>query len=119
MKKRYPKILTKLDIARQLDEVIGRGRGDKDIYRSEAYKLVTLTLNSMRSAILRGEKIWINGFGIFYVKTTRPRKSAVVFHRFPRNYGTRMLISVPAKKVVRFSPSADLKRFVQEDYNDN
>ena len=82
-----------------LVQIVRNAAQNISIIRSTA--LVHAFFDGISIALSRGEKVQVPGFGIFAV-TTRPARKA----RNPQN-GEE--IDVPAKQVVRFTPSKALK----------
>lgn len=67
---------------------------------------VNLFFQTIKEALLRGEKVEIRGFGSFRF---RPRGS-----RIGRNPRTGKLVKVPPKKVIYFKPSPLLKNLINK-----
>ena len=66
---------------------------------------VQSVIDSIRERLLKGEKVQVSGFGVFYVKDRRAREA--------RNPRTGEKVDVPAKKVVAFRPSERLKQIIK------
>jgi DNA-binding protein HU-beta len=60
---------------------------------------------SVTAALKKGERVTLVGFGSFDVRKRAARKG-----RNPRTGGT---LNIPAKRVVRFRPGAELKKKVK------
>ncbi len=73
----------------------------------DAAVIVNTVFESMKSAILRGERIEIRGFGSF---STRHYKSYM-----GRNPKTREQILVKPKRLPYFKPSREIKRLLNEE----
>jgi len=71
------------------------------VSKAQAKTVVEATLNAIKGALKKGEKVQLVGFGSFLV---RQQKERVV-----RNPKTGEKIKVPARKVVRFKPSSELR----------
>lgn len=71
------------------------------ISKAKAEIAVETVFQSMKSAIERGERIELRGFGVFTVK---PRKTGV-----GRNPRTGAEVTIPPGKAVRFKPGKELQ----------
>jgi len=69
--------------------------------RSQTEIVVDTVFDSIKKALMNGEKIEIRGFGNFRLKTRKPRKA--------RNPKTGESVDVPEKKVLHFKVGKDLK----------
>ena len=67
----------------------------------DAENSVTLILDAIASAVARGNRVEIRGFGSL-VTTSRPR-------RIGRNPRSGEVVHIPAKRVLRFTPGKDLR----------
>lgn len=85
---------------RELIDAISGRLGDK----KTATEAVNAVLETIQTAVARGEKVAITGFGVFE-KTERPARTA-------RNPATGQPIQVPKSSVPKFRPGADFKAFV-------
>ena len=63
--------------------------------------------NSVQRALKSGKKVEIRGFGTFFIKKLKEKYSA-------RNPRTGELIYIPEKNKVRFRPSKNLKKLINE-----
>ena len=70
-----------------------------------AYVVDTI-VDSIKSALMKGEKVEIRGFGNFKARTRGARKA--------RNPRTGIMVDVPPKKVPRFKPGKELKEMVEK-----
>ncbi|MBE6713227.1 MAG: HU family DNA-binding protein [Ruminococcaceae bacterium] len=86
--------MTKSELSLALAEKIGIKKKDARLVTDEIFEL-------MRSALVRGEKVQISGFGSFEVKD-RPA-------RIGHNPSTHEEIQIPAYKSASFSPGKTLK----------
>jgi integration host factor alpha subunit len=84
--------LTKADIAALVAE--------KGITKKQATETIELTLELIKRALKRGEKVQLVGFGSFQVKNKRARKG--------RNPQTGEEITISARKVLKFKPGKAL-----------
>ncbi len=64
--------------------------------RNEAARVVELFLDSVREALIKGDKVSLVGFGTFYLRQKRPRQA--------RNPRTGERVQVPRKRVAAFKP---------------
>lgn len=81
-------------------------------------RVVKAVINSMINALKRGEKVSIPGFGIFKVKSYKPRKHTGNF--FYKRIHSAMISDLPDRKRVLFRPSSALKYMInQEPINGN
>lgn len=86
--------MIKLDI---IGEVVSR----TGITKTKAEMAVERVFESMKQALMKGERIELRGFGVFNVK---PRKTGI-----GRNPRTGAEVSIPPGKAVRFKPGKDLQ----------
>ena len=84
--------LTKADIAALVAE--------KGITKKQATEAIELTLELIKRALKRGEKVQLVGFGSFQVRNKKPRKG--------RNPQTGEEITISARKVLKFKPGKAL-----------
>ena len=75
-----------------------------DLTRKESEAIIDAIFGGIVKALRRGEKTECRGFGIF---RTRQRRS-----RIGRNPKTGARVEVPAKKILYFKPSKELKDLV-------
>jgi nucleoid DNA-binding protein len=68
---------------------------------ADAQKTVDFILDTIKSRLVRGEKVLLSGFGCFRVVVRRDRKGI--------NPKTRESIVIPGRKAIRFKPSKYLK----------
>lgn len=69
--------------------------------------VVETVFESIKKALIQGEKIEIRGFGNFRLKTRNPRKA--------RNPKTGETVEVPGKKVLYFKVGKALKEDLNKD----
>ena len=74
------------------------------INKTQADAAINSTLGGIQSALRKGERVTLVGFGTFSVGTRKARTG--------RNPQTGSTITIEAKKVAKFSPGADLKAAV-------
>jgi len=77
---------------------------DAKINKTQADATINSALAGIQSALRRGERVTLVGFGTFSTGTRKARTG--------RNPQTGSSIKIEAKKVARFSPGADLKAAV-------
>jgi len=75
-----------------------------DLTRKESETIIDAIFGSIVKALRRGEKTECRGFGIFRTRQRRPR--------IGRNPKTGARVEVPAKKILYFKPSKELKDLV-------
>jgi DNA-binding protein HU-beta len=85
-----------------IDAIAGR-MGDK----KTATEAVNAVLDTIQSAVAKGDKVAITGFGVFE-KSVRPARTA-------RNPATGAAIKVPKTSVPKFRAGADFKAMVNGD----
>lgn len=90
-------------LARELSDVFDDNIAGKD--RTHYHDLVHLIIGTVKSALMRGEKVSIPGLGVFSVRT-RPaiRKSVLANHAAT----ARKIIHLPARTYVHFRPNRAL-----------
>ena len=74
---------------------------DAKINKTQADAAINSALAGIQSALRKGERVTLVGFGTFSTGTRKARTG-----RNPQTGGT---IQIEAKKVARFSPGAELK----------
>lgn len=75
--------------------------------RNQTEIVVDTVFDSIRKALIKGEKIEIRGFGNFRLKTRKPRKA--------RNPKTGDSVDVPGKKVLYFKVGKALKEALNQE----
>jgi len=85
---------TKRDLARMVVEDLG-------VTQMVAYKAASCLFDSMRKALINGERIEIRGFGALEVKETRAREA--------RNPRTNAKVFIPARRKVWFKPGKEIR----------
>lgn len=84
--------MNKADLVSRLTNILGQ--------RKEAEKAVDGFIRAMRESVRKGEKVILSGFGSFHPKIRKAQKR--------HNPKTMEPVQVPPKRVVKFTPSADL-----------
>ncbi len=92
--------MTKSDLVERIHEDVGFSKKD-------ANDLVECVLEIVKSALEKGEKVKISGFGNFVVRQKEARKG--------RNPQTEQPILIPPRRVLTFKPSQVLKVALNED----
>ena len=121
---RTPKSLNKDEMSKEIALLLGLPRWKE---WGKAYEIVKAVFTSMIEALLRGERIKIAGFGIFYIRERAPTRSPwacsykvpgeYVGNKHPPKYrGVWLIKELPAKKYVAFKPSKALLRLVDPNY---
>jgi len=77
-----------------------------DLPQAQIEALVTVFFESIRAALVQGDKVEIRGFGSFRVRHRAPRLS--------RNPKTGAAVNVPAKAVPFFKAGRDLRQVVDQ-----
>jgi DNA-binding protein HU-beta len=88
--------MTKADIVADIAEETG-------LERAEALKAVESFMNAIKASLVKGENVYLRGFGSFVVKE-RAEKTG-------RNISKNTTIIIPAHNIPSFKPS---KTFVEE-----
>lgn len=86
----------------ELIDKIASGTG---LSKADASRALDSTLNSIRLALKKGQKVTLVGFGTFAVVKRKTRKG--------RNPRTGQVITIPAAKVPKFSAGKALKDAVR------
>jgi integration host factor subunit beta len=91
--------LMKADIVARVAEI-------SSLTRKETEPLVDTIFDSIATALARGEKVELRGFGSFLVRRRKPRHG--------RNPRTGASVEVPEKHVPFFRAGKELKRLVEQ-----
>ena len=86
--------MIKLDL---INEVVTK----TGVTKTKAEMAVETVFESMKTALAKGDRIELRGFGVF---TVRPRKTGI-----GRNPRTGQQVSIPPGKAVRFKPGKELQ----------
>ncbi len=86
----------------ELIDKIASGTG---LSKADASRALDSTLNSVKSALKKGQKVTLVGFGTFSVVKRKSRKG--------RNPRTGDVITIPAAKVPKFTAGKSLKDAVR------
>ena len=87
--------MTKSVLIEKVSEKVG------SLTRKQTEVVVETVFDSIKEALVRGEKIEIRGFGNFKLKHRKPRKA--------RNPKTGEKVDVPAKRVLHFKAGKALR----------
>ncbi len=90
--------MTKKDIALKVADATG-------IKQIVVKKVLEGIFDCIVESLLRDEKIELRNFGVFKVKTRRPR--------IGRNPRTGQIVPVPTRKVVVFKPGLEMKQKIR------
>jgi integration host factor subunit alpha len=88
--------VTKADLA---EKIVGLGYSKKD-----AYQMLELVFDTMKSTLEAGEDLKISGFGNFKVRKKAPRPG--------RNPHTGEKLTISARRILSFKASHTLKGFI-------
>jgi len=91
--------MTKADLAERIYSELG-------FTKKEATELVESVLSIMKSTLESGEKLKISGFGNFEVKQKKDRRG--------RNPHTGEALTIEARRITTFKPSAVLKQAINK-----
>src|SRR5262245_57852212 len=92
------KTMTKTELIQKVTEATGQNK-------AEAERNVDAVISAISSALERGERLDLRGFGTFRVRETKARQG--------RNPATGEVIAIAAKRVPVFKPSKDLSERVK------
>ncbi len=82
-------------------DIISKVSEDAAITKVKAVEAVEAVFEAMKSAMQRGERIELRGFGVFQVK---PRKKGI-----GRNPRTGREVRIPPGKTIRFKPGKNIR----------
>ncbi|MCX7771270.1 MAG: HU family DNA-binding protein, partial [Proteobacteria bacterium] len=82
-------------------DLIGKVASKAELTKAEAAKALDATIEAIKEALKKGEKVTLVGFGSFYVTKRKARKG--------RNPKTGKEIKIPATVVPKFSAGKGLK----------
>jgi integration host factor subunit alpha len=91
--------MTKAQVVEHLFEKVGFSKKDSS-------EVVELILDTIKEALIQGEKVKISGFGNFVVKEKKARRG--------RNPQTGDDLTISARRVLTFKPSQVLKNAINE-----
>ncbi len=88
---------------KELVDVVAKKTGAK---KKDVKMIVDATIEAIKEAMGKGEKVQLVGFGSFEVREAAARKGV--------NPRTKQPIEIPARKVPKFKPGKDLKKRVSK-----
>lgn len=103
--------LTRTKLALEVADLLQLPRRGR---KGEAYKIVSAIFKTITTSLLSGERVSIDGFGIFELK---PRNAGARYHRYYFNLTKNPyseLVELPEGYKVIFKPSKVLKRMLKE-----
>ncbi|MCS7163874.1 MAG: HU family DNA-binding protein [Thermodesulfovibrio sp.] len=86
-------------------ELVSKIASKAELTKAEATKALDATIEAIKEALKKGEKVTLVGFGSFYVSKRKARKG--------RNPRTGEEIKIPATKVPKFTAGKSLKEAVK------
>jgi DNA-binding protein HU-beta len=86
-------------------ELIDAMASNAGLTKADAKKALDAYINATANALKKGDRVSLVGFGSYSVTTREARKG--------RNPQTGKEITIPAKKVVKFKPGAELADMVK------
>jgi len=86
-------------------EIVLKIAEDANMKQTDVKKVVQRTLDSIIAALNKGETVELRNFGVFKVKSRRPRVG--------RNPKTGAVVSIPERKVVVFKAGMVMKKRVK------
>jgi len=75
--------------------------------RQESSAFVDQLFQILKETLEKGEKVKISGFGNFLIREKRPRKG--------RNPQTGEAVTISRRRVLKFNPSAKLRKVVNQE----
>ena len=85
-------------------DLVDRIAASADISKTQATAMIEALIDSISSAMKKGERVTLMGFGTFAISHHKARNG--------RNPQTGDLIKLPARSAARFLPSSELKKAV-------
>lgn len=86
-------------------DLVKKMASDAKVTKTQAQSALNSMIGAVSGALKKGEKVTLVGFGTFSVSKRSARKG--------RNPQTGKVISIPAKKVAKFRPGAELAKKVK------
>ncbi|GAB5045656.1 HU family DNA-binding protein [Thermodesulfovibrio sp. TK110] len=86
-------------------ELVSKIAAKAELTKAEAAKALDATIDAIKEALKKGDKVTLVGFGSFYVSKRKARKG--------RNPRTGQEIKIPATKVPKFTAGKSLKEAVK------
>ncbi len=91
--------MKKADLVNKIAEETG-------LTKKDVYMVINEFIDQIKQALLNEDRVDLRGFGVFEVKTRKPR--------IGRNPRTREKVEIPKRKVVTFKPSKLFKVIKEE-----
>ena len=88
-------------------DLVSRISNETGMIQMDVQKIVQLTLDGISDAVARGQKVELRNFGVFEVRTRKPRVG-----RNPNEPNTN--VTIPSRTVVRFKPGKEMRESVQK-----
>ena len=85
-------------------DLVDRIAGACKISKTQAAHAIDTTVDSVTSALKKGDRVALIGFGTFSVSQRKARNG--------RNPQTGAVIKIAARKVAKFTPGAELRKAV-------
>jgi DNA-binding protein HU-beta len=85
-------------------DLVDRIAANCKLTKAQAAAAVDTTVDGITAALKKGDRVALIGFGTFAVAARKARNG--------RNPQTGATIKIPARKVARFTPGADLKKAI-------
>lgn len=79
----------------------------EDLTSAQVEIIVNTVFESMKGALIKGDKVEIRGFGNFRLKARNPREG--------RNPKTGQRVQVPAKKVLFFKAGKEMREMLNRE----
>ncbi len=98
--------VTKIDTVRTKKDIVRKISERANLPQVKTKEIVQWTFDAIIDVLLHEGRIELRNFGVFEVKTRRPRKA--------RNPKTEEAVDVPAKNVVTFQPGKKMEAKVAE-----
>ncbi|GAQ94344.1 DNA-binding protein HU-beta [Thermodesulfovibrio aggregans] len=86
-------------------DLVSKIASKAELTKAEAAKALDATIEAIKEALKKGDKVTLVGFGSFYVSKRKARKG--------RNPRTGQEIKIPATKVPKFTAGKSLKEAVK------
>lgn len=84
--------------------------------QGEAYRIVGAIFKAIGDALRRGERVSVDGFGIFSVRTRPATREHHYFYPYLKKKGLHQeVVDVPARRYVHFRPSTPLRRIINDE----
>lgn len=88
-------------------DLVSRISNETGMIQIEVQKVVQMTLDYISDAVARGNKVELRNFGVFEVRTRKPRVG-----RNPNKPKTN--VEIPSRRVVRFKPGKEMRESVMK-----